>query len=60
MRTIKDFNSTTNLVVAEYKKHLKLHNSNLPEPIAKAVIRLVNGESVTAKEFEEDIRKYLA
>ena len=54
------FLNNTNLVVAEYKKHLKLHNSNLPEPIAKAVIRLVNGESVTAKEFEEDIRKYLA
>ncbi len=50
----------TNLVVAEYKKHLKLHNSNLPAPIAKAVVRLVSGETVTAQEFEDEIRKYLS
>ena len=50
----------TNLVVEEYKKHLKLHNSNLPAPIAKAVVRLVSGETVTAQEFEDEIRKYLA
>ena len=47
------------LVVEEYKKHLKLHNSNLPEPIGAVVTKLASGNTVTAKEFEEELKKYI-
>ena len=49
-----------NLVVEEYKKHLRLHNSNLPEPIGAVVTKLSSGKTVTAKEFEEELRKYIS
>ena len=54
------FIKQTNLVVDEYKKHLRLHNSNLPEPIAKIVTKLASGKDVTAKEFEEELKKYIS
>ena len=50
----------SNLVVDEYKKHLRMHSSHLPEPIANAVTRLASGENVTAEEFEESLKKYLS
>ena len=50
----------SNLVVDEYKKHLRMHSGHLPEPIANAVTRLASGENVTAEEFEESLKKYLS
>ena len=53
------FLANINLVAEEYKKHLKLHSSNLPYPVEQAIIKLASGENVTSKEFEENIKQYL-
>ena len=55
-----EFLAKTNLVVDEYKKHLRMHSSHLPEPIAQAIVKLASGEDVSAKEFEENLKKYLS
>ncbi len=54
------FVSKPDLVAQEYLKHLRLHSSSLPGPINKAVVALASGENVTAKEFEEEVKKYIA
>ena len=54
------FVSNPDLVASEYLKHLKLHSGSFPGPINKAVIKLASGEDVSAKEFEEDIKKYVS
>ena len=48
------------LVASEYLKHLRLHSGSLPGPINKAVIKLASGEDVSAKELEEEVKKYIA
>lgn len=47
------------LVIEEYKKNVKNHSSSLPEPIAIAARRLASGEDVSAKDFDEYVRKFI-
>ena len=54
------FIKNPDLVASEYLKHLRLHSGSFPGPINKAVIALASGKDVTAKEFEEEIKKYVA
>ena len=54
------FVTNTDLVASEYLKHLRLHSGNLPTPIQKAVVSLASGENVSAKDFEEEVKKYIA
>lgn len=54
------FVTKTDLVTSEYLKHLRLHSGSYPSPINKAVISLASGKDVTAKEFEEEVKKYLS
>ena len=54
------FIAKTSLVAEEYKKHLKNHSSHYPEPIAEAISKLASGKDVTAKEFDEAIKRYLS
>ena len=54
------FIKNTDLVASEYLKHLRLHSGSFPGPINKAVIALASGKDVTAKEFEEEIKKYVS
>ncbi len=42
----------------EYLKVLK-NMKHFPDPIHNAVVKLINGEDVTSKEFKENIRNYL-
>ncbi len=54
------FNEQKDLVAEEYKKHLRLHNSHLPDPIATVVTKLAAGEDVSAQDFDKEIKKYIA
>ena len=54
------FIANPGLVTEEYLRHLRLHNSVYPDPIAKAVSKLAAGEDVSAKDFEEDVRKFVS
>ena len=49
----------SNLLLEEYKKVLKTFN-HFPVPVAAVLKKLANNEDVTYKEFEEEIRKYIA
>ena len=44
-----------------YEEYLKVLKSmkHFPDPIHNAVVKLINGEDVTSKEFKENIRNYL-
>ena len=54
------FVSNPDLVTDEYIKHLRLHSGAYPTPIQKAVVALASGQDVTAKDFEEEVKKYIA
>ncbi len=54
------FVSNPDLVTSEYIKHLRLHSGSFPLPIQKAVVALASGQDVSAKEFEEEVKKYIA
>ena len=54
------FIANPELVVSQYLKHLRLHSGSYPTPINKAIIKLASGKDVTAKEFEEDVKDYIA
>lgn len=54
------FIANPGLVTEEYLKHLRLHSSVYPDPIAKAVSKLAAGEDVSAKDFEDDVRKFVS
>lgn len=47
------------LVLEEYRKHIRSHNNNLPTPIRNTIIKLASGENVTADEFNEELKKYI-
>lgn len=48
------------IVLDEYKKHLGKHTNSLPAPVAAIVKKLSEGEDVTSKEFDDELRKYIA
>ena len=48
------------IVVEQYAKHLQKHTGNFPMPVAKVVAKLASGQDVTAKEFEEHLKKYVS
>ena len=48
----------SDLLVEEYKKVLKSFN-HFPQPVSSVIKKLANNESVTAQEFEEEIKKYI-
>ena len=54
------FVSKPDLVASEYLKHLRLHSGAYPSPINKAIISLASGKDVSAKEFEEEVKKYVS
>ena len=54
------FVTKPDLVASEYLKHLRLHSGSFPGPINKAVVALASGKDVTAKEFEEEVKKYIS
>ena len=47
------------LVLDEYKKHIRTHSNQLPAPIHNAIVKLASGEDVTAEEFNEELQKYI-
>ena len=47
------------LVLDEYRKHIKTHSNNLPTPIHNIVVKLASGQNVTAEEFDEELKKYI-
>ena len=47
------------ILVDEYKKVLKSFN-HFPSPVSNVIKKLANDENVTAKEFEKEIKDYLA
>ena len=47
------------LVLEEYRKHIRTHSNNLPTPVHNVVVRLASGETVTAEEFNEELKKYI-
>ena len=49
----------SNLLLEEYKKVLKSFN-HFPLPVCNVVKKLANNEDVTAEEFDEEIKKYIA
>ena len=49
----------SNLLLEEYKKVLKTFN-HFPVPVAAVLKKLASNEDVSYKEFEEEIRKYIA
>ena len=49
----------SHLLLEEYKKVLKNFN-HFPLPVSAIVKKLANNENVTAEEFEEEIKKYIA
>ena len=49
----------SHLLLEEYKKVLKSFN-HFPLPVCNIVKKLANDEDVTAKEFDEEIKKYIA
>ena len=48
----------SSLLISEYKKVLKSFN-HFPLPVSNVIKKLANNEPVTAKEFEEEIKKYI-
>ncbi len=49
----------SSLLVKEYKKVLKSFN-HFPLPVSNVIKKLANNEPVTAEEFEEEIKNYIA
>ncbi len=47
------------LVIDEYRKHIKTHSNHLPTPIHNAIVKLASGEDVSAEEFSEELKKYI-
>ena len=47
------------LVIDEYRKHIKTHSNHLPTPIHNAIVKLASGQDVTAKEFSEELKNYI-
>ena len=54
------FVANPQLVTDEYLKHIRLHSGQYPAPISKVLMDLASGKDVTAKEFEEEVKKYVA
>ena len=54
------FLANPSLVSSEYLRHIRLHTSQYPAPISKVLSDLASGKDVTAKEFEEEIEKYVS
>ena len=54
------FVANPQLVTEEYLKHIRLHSGQYPAPISKVLMDLASGKDVTAKEFEEEVKKYVA
>ena len=49
----------SHLLLEEYKKVLKSFN-HFPQPVSEVIKKLANNEDVSAKEFENEIKKYIA
>ena len=49
----------SHLLLEEYKKVLKSFN-HFPQPVCNVIKKLANNEDVSAKEFEKEIKDYLA
>ena len=47
------------LVIDEYRKHIKTHSNHLPTPIHNAIVKLASGQNVTAEEFSEELKNYI-
>ena len=47
------------LVLEEYRKHIKTHSNNLPVPIHNIIVKLASGENVTSEEFNDELKKYI-
>ena len=47
------------LVIDEYRKHIKTHSNHLPTPIHNAIVKLASGEDVSAAEFSEELKNYI-
>ena len=47
------------LVLEEYRKHIRTHSNNLPLPVHNVIVRLASGETVTAEEFDEELKNYI-
>ena len=47
------------LVLEEYRKHIRTHSNNLPLPVHNVIVKLASGENVTAEEFDEELKKYI-
>ena len=47
------------LVIDEYRKHIKTHSNHLPTPIHNAIVKLASGEDVSAEEFSEELKNYI-
>ena len=51
--------ANSHLLLEEYKKVLKSFN-HFPQPVSEVIKKLANNEDVSAKEFENEIKKYIA
>ena len=51
--------ANSHLLLEEYKKVLKSFN-HFPQPVSEVIQKLANNEDVSAKEFENEIKKYIA
>ena len=49
----------SNILLEEYKKVLKSFN-HFPQPVCNVIKKLADNQDVTAKEFDEEIKKYIA
>lgn len=47
------------LVIDEYRKHIKTHSNHLPTPIHNAIVKLASGQDVSAAEFSEELKNYI-
>ena len=47
------------LVIDEYRKHIKTHSNHLPTPIHNAIVKLASGQDVSAEEFSEELKNYI-
>ncbi len=54
------FIANPNLVADQYIKHMRLHSGMYPTPIYKMIVKLASGEDASAKEFEEEVKKYVS
>lgn len=50
----------TNLVADQYKRHLQRSSGTLPDPVTVVINKLSSGQTVTAHDYEEFIRKSLS